>query len=267
VNAADPGEEGVMREAGPLPDAIPRPTVVASCGLPPVALKETCRVVSGGRVPLWPLHRERLAEGGCAETLLAEADDLVALAAAEHARSHPRTARLRLTLTVSPTGELAVQVARRLSSLDVPGGPVGVAVTCEEPPPVGHGAAKPADRSWWDARQREARTLGGHQALIADAAGVLVDGGTASVWLVDGSRLLTPPAPPAIAGVARRFVMREAAGVGLFAEVTPLAVADLDAADEVFVTNAFGGAVALRGRGGPATARVAALFARIWDEV
>ena len=229
-----------------------------------VALKETCRVVGGGRVPLWPLHRERLAEGCVSETLLAEADDLVALAAAEHSRSHPSNARLRLTLTISPRGEIAVHVARRLSSLDVPGGPVGVVVESEDLPPLGHGAAKPADRGWWDERQREARALGGHQALIAhDDA--LVDGGSASIWLVDGVRLLTPPAPPAIAGVARRFVLREALGAGLHAEVAPLTLADLESADEVFVTNAFGGAVALRGRGGPVTARVSGLFAVAWD--
>jgi branched-subunit amino acid aminotransferase/4-amino-4-deoxychorismate lyase len=236
----------------------------ARAGLPPVALKETCRVVGGGRVPLWPLHRERLAEGGCSEPLLSEADDLVALAAAEHARRHPRTARLRLTLTISPLGELGVQVAHRLSSLDVPGGPVGVIVAADALPPLEHGTAKPADRSWWDARQREARSLGGHQALIA-RAGVLVDGGSASIWLVDGMRLLTPPAPPAIAGVGRRFVLRESGAAGLHAEVAPLTVADLDSADEVLLTNAFGGAVAIRRRGGPVTARVAALFARIWD--
>jgi branched-subunit amino acid aminotransferase/4-amino-4-deoxychorismate lyase len=233
-------------------------------GLPPVALKETCRVVSGGRVPLWPLHRKRLADGGCSEGLLAEADDLVALAAAEHSRSHPRTARLRLTLTVSTGGELSVEVVRRLSSLDVPGGPVGVVVGCDELPPLAHGAAKPADRTWWDDRQRQARALGGHQALIA-RDGVLVDGGSASIWLVDGFRLLTPPAPPAIAGVGRRFVLREASTAGLHAEVIGLSVAGLDSADEVFVTNAFGGAVALRGRGGPVTARIADLFARVWD--
>ena len=233
-------------------------------GLPPVALKETCRVISGGRVPLWPLHRERLSDGGCSERLLAEADDLVALAAAEHSRSHPSNARLRLTLTVSPRGELAVHVARRLSSLDVPGGPVGVVVRCEDLPPVGHGAGKPADRTWWDERQREARALGGHQAIIA-RGGVMVDGGSASIWLVDGMRLLTPPAPPAITGVARRFVLSEAGSAGLHANVAPIAEADFESADEVFVTNAFGGAVALRGRGGPVTARIAALFARVWD--
>ena len=232
-------------------------------GLQAVALKETCRVVAGGRVPLWPLHRERLAEGGVPEPLLREADDLVALAAAEHSRQHPRTARLRLTLTVSSAGELCVQVARRLSSLDVPGGPVGVVVATRESPPLVHGVAKPADRSWWDERQREARARGGHQALIA-CDGVLVDGGSASIWVVDGMRLLTPPAPPAIAGVGRRLVLREAIGAGLHAEVMLLTPADLDAADEVFVTNAFGGAVALRGRGGPVTARVAGLFARDW---
>ena len=229
-----------------------------------VALKETCRVVADGRVLLWPLHRERLAEGGVPEPLLRDADDLVALAAAEHSRRHPRTARLRLTLTVSPAGELSVQVARRLSSLDVPGGPVGIVVESHDLPPLARGAAKPADRSWWDERQREARARGGHQALIA-CDGVLVDGGSANIWLVDGMRLLTPPAPPAIAGVARRFVLREAIGVGLHAEVTSLTPADLDAADEAFVTNAFGGAVALRGRGGPVTERVSGLFARVWD--
>lgn len=76
--------------------------------------------------------------------------------------------------------------------------------------------------------------------------------------------LVTPPAPPAVAGVARRFLLARAAGVGCSTEVRPLRANEVECASEVFLTNAFGGVVAVRGRGGPATERVRALFAGAW---
>ncbi len=52
-----------------------------SAQCPPMALRETCRVVAGS-IPLWTYHRERLRRGGCGEQLLAEIERAALSAAA-----------------------------------------------------------------------------------------------------------------------------------------------------------------------------------------
>ncbi len=229
---------------------------------PTVPLRETCRLVSG-RVPLWPYHRLRLASGGCGEDLLEAADALVAREASSWAG--PDSSRLRLTLVVTPDGLLDACVQRRLSSLDVPGGPVAVPVDADGAPPLPAGAAKPADRSWWDEAQRRARALGGDQAIIVSSEGLVTDGSTASVWAVIGGALVTPLAPDAIAGVARAFLLDACARAGVPARAGALSAAAVADADELFLTNAYAGAVAVRGRGGRVFAAVAEEFAELWQ--
>jgi branched-subunit amino acid aminotransferase/4-amino-4-deoxychorismate lyase len=243
-------------KAGDL-GAIPQLAVGAA---PSVPLRETCRLVAG-RVPLWPYHRRRLASGGCGPDVLSAADALVAREAASWTGA--ASSRLRLTLVVTPDGSVDVCVQRRLSSLDVPGGPRAVVVEAESAPPLPSGAAKPADRAWWDAAQRAARAAGADQAIVA-CDGLVLDGGTASVWTVIDGELITPPAPFAVAGVARAFVLDACAHSGAPARVAPLPAAALAGADEIFLTNAFAGAVAVRGHGGPVFERVSAAFTGLW---
>lgn len=228
--------------------------------LPAVALRETCRLVTG-RVPLWRYHRARLASGGCGEVALTAAEE--ALAGAIAAWSGPASSRLRLTVVVEPTGLATAIVQRRLSSLDVPGGPEAVAVEVEAPPALPERAAKPADRSWWDAAQLRARALGADQALVV-AGGNVVDGGSASVWAVRDGVAITPPAPDAIAGVARAFLFDALADAGVPVRVEALPLATALDADELFLTNAFAGAVAVRGRGGAVAAVARSAFDAIW---
>ena len=235
---------------------------LAAEAAPEVLLRETCRLVSG-RVPLWDYHRQRLASGGCGEAILRAADELLEREATGW--TGPDSSRLRLTLVVTPNGRLDARVQRRLSSLDVPGGPVAVTVGSEGEPPLPRGAAKPADRSWWDATQRRARAAGGDQAIIVSPEGRVVDGGTASVWVVTGGTLMTPPAPGAVAGVARAFLLDSCARAGVPVRVEPFGVDVLDQADELFLTNAFAGAAAVRERTGRVFAVVAEEFAQLWD--
>ena len=227
---------------------------------PPMPLRETCRLVAG-RVPLWQYHRARLARGGCGSELLEEAARVVDDAAASW--TGQASSRLRLTLVVTPDGIAEATVQQRLSSLDVPGGPTTAFVQVGMPPWLPPGAAKPADRSWWDDAQRRARWAGGHQAIIV-CNGTIVDGGTASVWAVADGVAVTPPAPDAVAGVARAFLLDALVRAGIPVHVEPLSPHAFLAADEAFLTNAFGGAVAVRERGGPVFDRVAAIFAELW---
>jgi len=233
--------------------------------LPALPLRETCRLV-GGRVPLWPWHRARLASGGCGEELLRSADTLVARESAGW--NGPGSSRLRLTLVASPDGTLDATVQRRLSSLDVPGGPVAARVDVGEsvPPMLPASGAKPADRSWWDEAQRAARAAGGDQAIIVGPDGLVIDGGTATVWIVDDGAVITPPAPPAVAGVARAFLLDSLADAGTPARVGRFTWERFEAADEAFLSNAFGGCVAVRGRGGEWTRAVAGLLAAVWAD-
>jgi branched-subunit amino acid aminotransferase/4-amino-4-deoxychorismate lyase len=244
---------------------------------PEVALRETCRVVAG-RVPLWRYHRARLEAGGCGDALLAAADEVMLDAVSAWRGQAPGSSRVRLTLVANPEGSVSARVERRLSSLDVPGGPAVALVEVATPPTQPHGAAKPADRTYWHEAQRRARALGADQALLVSGeageagepgsvldGGSVVDGGNATVWIVIDGAIVTPPAPPAVAGVARAFLLEALAGAGTPARVGPVAPALLDAADEVFLTNAFGGAVHVRGRGpGPVFDRVARIFAAMW---
>jgi branched-subunit amino acid aminotransferase/4-amino-4-deoxychorismate lyase len=65
--------------------------------------------------------------------------------------------------------------------------------------------------------------------------------------------------------VAREAVFDLAAGCGYAASEAALIPADLEAADEVFFTNAVAGVVPARGRGGEAVAALAAAFEREFE--
>jgi len=225
------------------------------------ALKETCRVTRG-RIPLWPWHRARLKAGGVDEATLALAEEQVETAAAQWADAPTR--RVRLTLVVAPNGTVSVDVAQRLSSLDVPNGPKVARVDVADAPPIPARPAKPADRSWWDAAHKLATSLGAHQAVLVAADGTVIDGSTAAIWIAEHGVLVTPPSPPAIPSVSVAFVRAQATRAGLDLRVEPITWQRFEAADEAFLTNAFGGAAQVRGRGGEQFARVSALFARAW---
>ncbi|HEX5462348.1 MAG TPA: aminodeoxychorismate lyase [Steroidobacteraceae bacterium] len=81
------------------------------------------------------------------------------------------------------------------------------------------------------------------EALMLSRSGNLISGTMTNVFLVDGSlqapRLRTPAIDSCgVAGVMRRVVLREAARAGIPATECPLSPADLEAAAEVFLTNA-----------------------------
>ncbi len=230
--------------------------------VPAYALKETCRVVAG-EVPLWRYHRERLKAGGCGEALLAEIDRTVRAEAALEAAAGGVIARL--SVVVTPEGEVVAEVSDRPSTLDVAGGPVAVRVHVDDDMPVHRGRAKPADRSWWDAAQARATDEGGHQAILVDADGLVVDGSTAAVWIAENGVLITSPAPPAIASVSREFVRDSAKAAGISLRIEPITWERFESADEAFLTNALGGCVAVRGRGGPVVDLVVSWFRDSWS--
>ena len=89
----------------------------------------------------------------------------------------------------------------------------------------------------------EPDTAAAAEALMLSRSGNLISGTMTNVFLVDGSpqapRLRTPAIDSCgVAGVMRRVVLREAARAGITATECPLSPADLEAAAEVFLTNA-----------------------------
>lgn len=208
---------------------------------PSVALRETMRVAFG-RVPLLDHHLARLARGGCGPSVLGK----VRAAALDLAATFAEKPYGRLGVTVTPDGEVAVGITADRSSLDVEAGPIVVPIAIEELPAPVPGAAKPASRHYWDKAHATARMRGGHQAILHDADGTIIDGSTANVWLLHGDVLSTPPAPPAVGGVMREVVFDAAPRHGLCAVERRLALSDLESADEVYLSNAIGGMVRAR---------------------
>lgn len=102
-----------------------------------------------------------------------------------------------------------------------------------------------ARAEWRDARIWE--------GLMADTDGHLVCGTMSNLFVRRGSYLLTPALDRCgVAGVMRRWVLGQAPAAGLCAVEGRLRIEDVERADEVFMTNAVAGVVAvaalLRGR-------------------
>ncbi|TDB37879.1 MAG: hypothetical protein D9V44_07470 [Actinobacteria bacterium] len=230
---------------------------------PKVALKETCRVSTARQIPLWRYHAARLRAGGCGADVISKAHEVARAAIAAYDGS--LTSRVRLTLVIDADGVPTADVDRRLSSLDVMDGIVAVPVIAETDPALPSGAAKPADRSFWDAAHREARDQGADQAIITRPNGFIIDGSTASIFCRLGTVIATPPSPAAIAGVARRWILDNCSMLGYSALAAPISVDDLGVADEVFFANAFGGIREMQGRGGEACIAFSEAMRDVWE--
>lgn len=216
------------------------PPSALDAGWPPIALRETCRVAHDRTVPLWPYHRRRLETGGCGAAVLDAVEGAVGQALERLPLRVP--SRTRLTVLVDPEAGASVVVQRRLSSLDVPAGVAGVPVVVDRAPELPPGCAKPADRAFWDDAQRRAVAAGGNQAILVSIDGLVLDGGTATVLVRRGSTVHTPPSPPAVAGVARAWLIENQSHFGMRVVESDVTLANLEEADEIVYLNAFGGA-------------------------
>ena len=85
-----------------------------------------------------------------------------------------------------------------------------------------------------------AEIAGGDQdVLMLDHADRIVSGSSSNVFVAKDGRLVTPKLDSAgVAGVLRGIVQREAPKLGLVVQERAITLADLAAADEVFITNA-----------------------------
>lgn len=91
-----------------------------------------------------------------------------------------------------------------------------------------------------------ARRQGFDETIFLNTAGHLCEASTANIFLVKNNTLQTPSlASGCLPGVARQRVLELAAGQGIACEQRQLGLADLQAADEVFLTSAIHGPVAV----------------------
>lgn len=85
---------------------------------------------------------------------------------------------------------------------------------------------------------RKARAAGASEALIVDHAGNVVEGASSNVFAVRGGRLSTPAEEAGILpGITRSTLLDVAREAGIAVDFEALSVAELQAADEVFVTS------------------------------
>lgn len=110
----------------------------------------------------------------------------------------------------------------------------------------------------------EAKDAGFDSTLLLDHAGNVTEGPGFNIFAVKDGRLITPEFG-CLEGITRDTVMRVASGAGHAAEVRPIALDELMAADEVFTCTTAGGPVPVthiddrvfgNGREGPVSERL-----------
>lgn len=110
------------------------------------------------------------------------------------------------------------------------------------------------------------------ELLLFSSSGHLISGTMSNVFISRGGKLITPLIDVCgVAGVMRRVVLREAAKAGMDAEEAVLSERDLDAAEEIFLTNARIGIWPVRAVGsrtlvpGPLTRKLQTLIAPLLE--
>ena len=105
--------------------------------------------------------------------------------------------------------------------------------------PGGLGAHK-----WCDRRLLAQRDDGTSVALIVDRDEELLEAAWANVWIVEGRRIVTPPADGRLlAGVTRALLLGVAADLGLSAAVETVSLDRARRADAIFLTSSLRHAV------------------------
>lgn len=149
-----------------------------------------------------------------------------------------------------PTVVIAALPARSLTPADN-----GIAVALLKGRRARRTTAK--STSWQQAVVARRRVEGGGagEGLYVSAGGNVLEGVSSNVFVVEGSRLLTPPARHCLPGITRGRVLELARAQGLEAREAPLPLEGLMRAQEVFVTNAVQGLRAVATVAGAAIGR------------
>jgi 4-amino-4-deoxychorismate lyase len=209
----------------------------------------------GGRPRLIERHLRRLA-AGCERLGLAPGDDVTLAREVRELAAGTSRAVVKVLLTrgaalargYAPTGhERTVRIALRFAwpPPDAEQDGHGVRVRRatlrlgENPALAG---IKHCNRLEQVLARREWVDPGIAEALMFSSSEALISGTMSNVFLVRGSRVLTPRIDRCgVAGVVRGLVLEIASAAGISAEERRLDAADLAAAEELFLTNALTG--------------------------
>lgn len=176
-------------------------------------------------------------------------------------RPSPEMARLRLTL--APDGHGALDISAITANVDdATVFPAPDLVPALAPVTVVDGLG---DRKWADRRllDQAAELLDDALPLIVDADGSVLEAERANIFLVRDGVLATPLADGRILpGVTRARVIEIARELEIEVAERPIPLADLDDADELFLTGSIRGIEPLRP--GPTTTRIADALRRRW---
>lgn len=238
-------------------------------------LFEVLRTV--GAEPAWlDDHLDRLAASARALALrVPPREQLAAWTREAVARAGQGDHRVRIVVTRGP-GPLAARLA------ELPGGrtiviveplgaqPQGLALaTVDWPLPRRAGPAHKTLAYLDHVIARElAAAAGADEAIRLDEAGHVAEGATSNLFAVTAGAIATPPTAGVLPGVTRARVLALAAREGLAIEIRAIAARELAAADELFVTSALRGVVAVTRLDGvprapgPITARIARAYAQ-----
>jgi branched-chain amino acid aminotransferase len=215
-------------------------------------LFETMRAADG-RVPLLARHLARLrAAAGLLELPVPAGDAAIEAACASLLRANGLgEAALRLTLTRGPGPRGLLPPLQSMPTLLLAAFPLPAA-----PPAARACIAHLTRRNEHSPLSRlktlgyldnllalkEARAGGADEALLLNTAGRLACAATASLFVIEGTCLLTPPlAEGVLPGITRALVIEHAAGLGLACRERPLLQADLARADGAFLTSSLAG--------------------------
>ncbi len=91
---------------------------------------------------------------------------------------------------------------------------------------------------WCDRRLLHRLSSGGPVPLLVEADGELLEAAWANVWILEGKRIVTPPADGRILpGVTRELLLGHARGIGLTAIAEPISLGRARQADAIFLTS------------------------------
>ena len=112
------------------------------------------------------------------------------------------------------------------------------------------------------------------EGLYVDEQGRITEGTTSNLFVWRRRQLLTPPLVGILPGVTRRVVLQAATAAGLRVRERPLSTADLQDADEAFLTSSLAEVVPIidvdaraigNGQVGPQTRQIQALYRQTVD--
>jgi para-aminobenzoate synthetase/4-amino-4-deoxychorismate lyase len=187
-------------------------------------------LVRDGRIHAAPRHLDRLAHSVSALYATPLPRDLARRVRAEAA---PLRGEHRLRVDVIPGAQPTITTG--------PVAPGGRAPVTLEPLviPGGLGPHKWRDRRLLDARRAAPAPL------LLDADHTVLEAAWGNFWLLEGDRLITPPADGRILpGVTRALLLERAASLGLRAAEEPISLERARAAEVTFATSAIRLAVA-----------------------